>query len=279
MTIRIVTDSTCDLPPEVIQENEITVIPILIHMGEKEYRDGVDLTRAEFYGQMPHLRPAPTTAAPGPQVFREVYERLGAEGATEILSIHISHKLSAIMEVARQAAAETHSVPVTAFDSRQLSLGTGFTVLAAAQAAKQGRSLHAILELLEEQMARTHVFAALDTIEFMRRGGRMNGAIIALGTLLKVKPLLKMYNGEAGAERVRTRSGAIHRLKEMLARHAPYETLAVLHSSAEARAKALLEEVRHLLPAGEIWMQEINPVLGAHIGPGVVGFACISKHN
>lgn len=279
MTIRIVTDSTCDLPNELTKEHGIAVIPILIHVGAQEYRDGIDLSREQFYQQLPHLRPAPTTAAPGHEVFRQTYERLAAEGATEILSIHISHNLSAVVDVARRAAQETTTVPVTVFDSCQLSLGTGFQVQSAAQAAKDGRTLNAILDVLSAQIARTHVFAALDTLEYMRRGGRMNGTITALGDLLQVKPILKMYQGDSSAERVRTRARAVKRLKELLAECAPFERVALVHTDAQARAQALLDDVRGGLPDGDIWMQEINPVLGAHIGPGVLGFACISSQK
>jgi DegV family protein with EDD domain len=279
MTIRIATDSTCDLPPEAIREHGITVIPILIQVGSQEYRDGIDLSRAQFYDRLPGLKPPPTTAAPGIHVFQQAYEQLAAEGATEVLSIHISQKLSATIDVARQAAMETTAIPVTVFDSRQLSLGTGFQVQSAARAASAGRSMSEILAQLEGQIARTHVFAALDTLEYMRRGGRMNGAIAALGSLLQVKPILKMYEGDPTAERVRTRARAMRRLKKLLAAHAPLEQVALLHSGAEARARELLEEVRDLLPPGQIWTHEINPVLGAHIGPGVIGFACVSAQK
>jgi DegV family protein with EDD domain len=276
MTIRIVTDSTCDLPPEVVQEEGIAVIPMLIHVGTQEFRDGIDLSREQFYERLPEFKPPPMTAAPGTEGFRQAYQRLAAEGATEILSIHLSHTLSAVVDVARQAAPESGAAQVTVFDSRQLSLGMGFQVQSAARAARSGRSMSEILAQLEEQIARTRVFAALDTLEYMRRGGRMNGAMAALGSLLQVKPILKMYEGDATAERVRTRAGAMRRLKELLAAHAPLEQVALLHSGAEARALELLEEVRDLLPPGRIWPHEINPVLGAHIGPGAIGFACIS---
>ncbi len=276
MTIRIVTDSTCDLPAEVTREHGIAVIPVLIHVGSREYRDGIDLSRERFYGDLPGLKPTPTTAAPGQLAFQQTYERLAADGATEILSIHISHRLSAVVDIARRAAQETTSAAVTVFDSCQLSLGTGFEVQSAAQAIRDGRTMNQVLEMLHAQIARTHVFAALDTLEYMRRGGRMNGTIAALGDLLQIKPILKMYQGEPTAERVRTRAHALKRLKELLAERAPFERVALVHTDAEARAQALLEEVRGALPGGEIWMQEINPVLGAHIGPGVIGFACIA---
>lgn len=277
MTIRIVSDSTCDLPAEVIRANNITIVPMYINVGAKTFRDGVDLSRQEFYEQLPAYSPHPTTAAPSPGLFRQVYEQLAAEGATEILSIHISIKLSAVVEMAAQGAKETRIIPVTVFDSRQLSMGTGFEVLAAAQAAAAGRSMSEIIAMLEEQISRTRTFAALDTLEFLRRSGRMNFAMAFLGSLLHIKPFLKMYNGSPTAERIRTQGKAMKRLVELLQEAAPLEKVALLHSRAADRAEALIKQVRHLLPAGEIILEEINPVLGAHLGPGVVGFSVISK--
>ncbi|HET6846791.1 MAG TPA: DegV family protein [Anaerolineales bacterium] len=279
MSIRVVTDSTCDLPAEVIREHRIEVIPLIITADSREMRDGVDISRREFYRQLPDFPHSPKTAAPGPDVFRKTYERLATEGADKILSIHISQKLSATIENARQAAADTKVVEVMAFDSRQLSLGTGFEVLEAAKAAEQGRTLPEILDLLDGQIRRTHVCAALDTLEYMRRGGRMNGAITALGNLLQVKPILKMYDGEPSAERVRTRGGALRRLRQLIVAHAPYDRAAILHTGAIQRAREFMQDVEDQMPTGEIWMEEINPVLGAHIGPGVVGFAGISSEE
>jgi DegV family protein with EDD domain len=277
MTIRIVTDSTCDLPPEIVRKHGIGVVPLYIHAGGRDYQDGVDLSRSEFYKRLPSFHPAATTAVPSPEVFRRVYEQMADAGATEVLSIHISVKLSAMAEIAREAAKLTAAIPVTVFDSRQLSLGMGFQVQAAAEAAAAGRTIPEILALLEKQIARTHVFAALDTLDFMRRSGRMHFALATIGTILQIKPLLKMYDGEPTAERVRTRSGAVKRLIELLLESGPYERAAILHSAAADRARELLEEIRNLLPSGEVWMEEINPVIGTHIGPGVIGFACISK--
>jgi DegV family protein with EDD domain len=277
MAIRIVTDSACDLPQEIIRKYGISVIPFYIHAGGRAYRDGVDLTRQEFYRQIETYHPTPTTATPSPEVYRQAYDRLAAEGAAEILSIHLSVSLSSMVEVAREAAKETTSVPVTVFDSRQLSLAMGFEVMTAAEMTAEGRPLSAILAALEEQIVRTHVFAALDTLEFLRRSGRMNFMVSMLGNLLRIKPFLKMYDGNPSVERVRTRRGTMNRLAELLKEFGPFEKAALLHANAAERAKALLEEVRELLPPGEVWMEEINPVLGVHIGPGVVGFCCISR--
>jgi DegV family protein with EDD domain len=134
-----------------------------------------------------------------------------------------------------------------------------------------------ILAALNDQIKRTYVFAALDTLKFLRRSGRMNSVVSSIGELLQIKPFLKMYDGNASAERVRTRNHAMKRLVELLHEYSPFEKVAMLHSDASERAKGLLQEVKDILPDGEIWFEQINPVLGAHIGPGVVGFACVSK--
>jgi DegV family protein with EDD domain len=276
MTINIVTDSTCDLTAHLVKQHNITVIPMFINFGNQEFRDGMDLSRQEFYERLPHFQPSPTTAVPGIDIFRETYEQLADKGATEILSIHISEKFSGIVNVARQAAVMTRDIPISVFDSRQLSLGMGFEVLTAAKAIANGKSLQEILQKLEEQISRTHVFAALDTLEFLRRSGRMNAAISRLGEILQIKPLLKMYNGNPTAERVRTKKKAFQRLKELVNEAAPLEQLAILHSNALERADLFLGEIKHMLHEQVVFIEEITPILGAHLGPGVIGIACIS---
>ncbi len=277
MTVRILTDSTCDLPAGEAAALGITILPMYVHVEGQDYLDGIDMTREEFYRRLPAFREHPSTAVPSPQKFRALYDSLAEEGADEILSIHLSSSLSAVVNVAQSAANETTSARVTVLDSRQLSLGTGFLAAAAAKLAQGGYTVSGMLPILEAQIRRTHVFAALDTLEFLRRSGRMNAVMSVLGELLQIKPLLKMYDGVSSAERVRTGMQAVRRLVELLREQAPFERLALLHSAAPERALALLEEVRPLLPAGETWMEIINPVLGAHIGPGVIGFACVSQ--
>jgi DegV family protein with EDD domain len=279
MSIRIVTDSTCDLPLDVVQKYGIRVVPLYIHTNGDSYLDGVDITREEFYQRLPELDPAPTTAAPGPEMFRKIYEELAQEGATEVLSIHISISLSAVLDVAKLAAEETTSVPVTVMDSRQLSLGTGFLVETAARAAAQGKSMDDILAILEEQISRTHVFAVLDTMEFLRRSGRISGLVAGFGSLLQVKPLLRMYEGDPTSERVRTTNGAFSRLESLLKERGPFERVALVHTHAGEQADLLKKRVEHLLPQGELTSVDITPVIGAHIGPGAVGFACISARS
>jgi DegV family protein with EDD domain len=277
MSIRIVTDSTCDLPARIVAKLGIRVLPLHIHVGNREYLDGVDITRDDFYTKLSVFRDYPTTAVPSHQKFHAIYDALAEEGANEVLSIHISSTLSAIIDVAITAAAETTSVPVTVFDSRQLSLGMGFLVETAAELAIGGNSVKEILAALEEQIKRTYVWAALDTLKFLRRSGRMNSVISLTGELLQIKPILKMYDGVAGAERVRTRAKAIKRLVDRVKAYSPFEKIAFLHSGVLEQAQALRDEVKEFLPDKDIWIEVINPVLGAHLGPGVVGFACVSS--
>jgi DegV family protein with EDD domain len=277
MTVRIVTDSSCDLPDRVVSQYRIYVIPLYINVGNQGYLDGLELTRDDFYKKLPSFPSQPTTAVPSQQKFRAMYDILADEGASEILSIHISSSLSAVVDVARSAAKDTRSVPVTVFDSRQLSLGTGFLVETAARLAQEGHTSVEILASLNDLIKRTHVSAVLDTLHYLRRSGRMNVVLSTIGELLQIKPIMKMYDGKAEAERVRTYKHARKRLVEMLHQLAPFERIAFVHTDARERAQALMDEVRELLPGGEVWLEQITPVLGAHVGPGVVGFACISK--
>jgi DegV family protein with EDD domain len=277
MSVRIVTDSTCDLPQSVIKDLGICVIPLYIRVGDRDYLDGIDMTRDEFYRNLPLFKDHPTTAAPSPQKFKAIYDSMAEEGASEVLSIHISTTLSATYSIAVTASEETTSVPVTVYDSRQLSLGTGFQVQKAAEMARDGKNVQEIIVELDKQVARIHVWALLDTLKYLRRSGRMNPVISTIGEILQIKPILKMFNGVSAAEKVRTRKKGLARLMEMLKDLSPFERIAFLHSDAIDEAKTLQAAVRKLLPDNEIWLEIINPVLGAHIGTGVVGFACITK--
>lgn len=277
MSIKIVTDSTCDLPEKVVAEYGITVIPLYINAGEQSYLDGIELSRQEFYERLPSFYPPPTTAAPSPKMLQHIYEQLGDKGATEILSIHISISLSAVLNVARMAAQNVRNVSVSVLDSRQLSMGTGFLALAAAKAAAAGQSMREIVDHIKQLISRTHVFAALDTLEFLRRSGRMNRAMAGLGSLLHIKPLLKMYNGEPTSEKVRTSERAVKRLIELLESVGPVEQLALVHTNAPEKAAELWNKVRHLLPNIQAPLfTAVTPVIGSHIGPGAVGFACVA---
>ncbi len=275
MTIKIVTDSTCDLPKALIDEYDITVVPLYVNFGTQSYLDGVELSRRDFYARLQTFDAAPTTSTPSPGAFHKAYARLAEEGATEILSIHISISLSATINVARLVAQEETPVPVTPFDSRQLSMGMGFMVLRAAQMAADGHTMPEILDALEEQTVRTHTFAALDTLEFLRRSGRMGWAASKLGTLLRIKPLLYMNDGAPTAHRVRTGARAVERLVDWMTELLPLEKVAVLHGGVPDRVEALRQRVQDILPPANLSGLLINPVLGSHIGPGTLGFACV----
>lgn len=278
MTIGIVTDSTCDLPPNTIEALGITVIPLFINIGDKGYLDGVNITRTEFYTNLPDYSSHPTTGTPGTDSFLQAFKALVARGCTEILSIHISESLSATVDVARTAAKEFKEALVTVRDGGQLSMGTGFQVEAAARMAAAGRSMTEILKALEDLMSRTFVAARLDTLEFLRRSGRMNRFMAGLGSLLQIKPILTMKNGHPASERVRTAERAEARLVQMLESFLPIERFALLHTNAAREADAFLKRVAHLLPAGQFDSMDITPVIGAHIGPGAVGYAIVSKN-
>jgi DegV family protein with EDD domain len=177
---------------------------------------------------------------------------------------------------ARLAAEEWDKLPVTVFDSGNLTLGTGLEVLAAAKAAAEGDTMDEILALLEDQSARTYCFAALDTVEFLRRSGRLTRFQSSLASVLRIKPLLKMNHGEFDMERVRTRKAALARVIELLSGLGPLEELALVHTHAPEKAEALGREARHLAPkAGVSLSAEVTPVIGTHIGPGAVGFVAV----
>jgi DegV family protein with EDD domain len=278
MTIKIVTDSTCDLPADVIRDLGITVVPLFINLFDKGYLDGVEITRQDFYTNLPDYKVHPTTGIPGLNSFLQAYEALSSKGASEIISIHISESLSGTVGVARTAAREFDQIPLTVRDSGQLSLGTGFQAETAARMANEGKSRDEILAVLDDIMPRTFVTAGLQTLDYLRRSGRMNAFVAGLGSLLQVKPILTMKNGQPGSERVRTSSKAEARLIEMLQELQPIERFALLHTNAPKEADAFYSKITGLIPEGEVYSMDITPVIGAHIGPGAVGYATISKN-
>jgi DegV family protein with EDD domain len=252
------------------------VIPLYINFGAQSYLDGIELSRQQFYEMLPDYESPPTTAVPGTEVFARTYDQLASEGATEILSIHVSSTVSATYDVARTVAQETGAIPVTAFDGRQITIGTGFLVIAAAKAAAEGRSVTEIVPMLEEMVSRIHSFAALDTVEFLRRSGRVTALQYGLSTLLNIKPLIMMHRGEMGGERIRTRKGCIQRMIDLVTDLGPLAQLAVVHTNAPEAAEALHRQAKHLFPKGEqSYTVEVTPVIGTHVGPGAVGLVAV----
>lgn len=280
--VAIVTDSTAYLPPELVKGHRIEVVPLHLIWGEKTYLDGVDITPNEFYERLATAKELPTTSQPSPAAFKEVYERLQGEGY-DILSIHISSKLSGTMDSALQAKAMLPDTRIEIVDSLTTSMGMGFAVLEAARAATRGTSLEECKAIALRGLANVSVFFLVSTLEFLHRGGRIGGAAAFLGTALNLKPILQLRDGRIEAiEKVRTMSKATDRLLEIFAEQARGKRpirLAILHSHAQEEAERLLERARQKVSVDDISeavIVPVSPVIGTHTGPGCVGIAFMS---
>jgi len=279
MKLGIVTDSTCDLPNYLIEQHELEVVPSILILDGKEYADGIGISRADFYERLPSLQTNPTTAAPSIGDFATHYESLLTRGCDHILSIHAAGALTTIINSARQAS---HDFPdkITIVDSLSLSLGLGFQVLAAAEAAEDG--LDTALNAIESTRKRLHVSAALDTMDNLKRSGRVPAAVTFFGGMLHIKPLIELTNGEIKAiGAVRTTKQANERMLKFLLEGGPLERLAIMHTGAEPRAKeflnALMQKASQSVPR-DILMVNVTTVIGTHVGPNGLGFAAITKH-
>lgn len=278
MKLGIVTDSTCDLPADLIQRFGIEVIPTILVIEGKQYADGAGISRNDFYARLPAMKIFPTTAAPSIGEFATRYLRLLEAGCDHILSIHAASQLTAICSTATQAAQDFPN-RVTVVDSRSLSLGIGFQVLAAAEAAESGADLESALASIAGTRRRLNVFAALDTMEFLRRSGRVPAAVTIVGGMLSIKPIIELVNGQVKImAAVRTTSQANERMAGFLKPNLPLERLAIMHTGAEERARAflhqLMNEVSMQLPR-EIILVNATAVIGAHLGPNGLGFASV----
>lgn len=277
MTIKIVTDSACDVPTEMAKAHGIRIVPIFLNIGDDSYRDGVDLSRQTFYERWPTLAAHPTTAAPSAGMFANAYRQLVAEGATQIVSLHVAASLSATLQAAQLGAKEV-SVPVTHIDTNQISVAAGQLVLFAARAAQNGRSLNEIIELVEQAKPQARIFGMIDTLDALRRSGRVNWAQFGFGTLLKIKPIMMIAQGEINViGRVRTRGRAIEHLQTVVQSLAPFADIALIHVHALAAAQELQAESQALFGAENLPIIEIGPAVGVHLGIGSIGFACIAK--
>lgn len=278
MKLGIVTDSTSDLPDYLIEQYGIEVIPTILILEGREYADGQGISRDDFYKRLPSLQTPPTTAAPSIGDFSARYDSLLTRGCDHVLSIHPAHQLTTIINSARQAA---HDFPdkITIIDSGSLSLGLGFQAIAAAEAAEDG--LDAALHAAKSARERLKVYAALDTMENLKRSGRVPGAVAALGGLLSIKPLIELLDGEVkpiGA--VRTTKQGNERILNLLQQAGALERLAILHTGAEQRAKellnALMQKASQSAPR-DILMVNVTTVIGTHVGPNGLGFAAVGK--
>ncbi|MGC8873365.1 MAG: DegV family protein [Chloroflexia bacterium] len=270
--VRVVTDSTADLPREWIDRWGIQVVPLRFRLGEETFRDGLDLAPQVFYAQL--ARAFPTTSQPSVGLLKRVYEQAAAGGG-EIVSIHLSSKLSGTCQAA-QLAADQVDCRVVVFDSGQISMAVGWFVLAAAQAAREGRSLEEIVSLLEKMKSRVHIIGLIESLEHLRRGGRIGRVEALLGGLLGIRALFTLERGEAVLlERVRTRLAGLRRLVERVAALEPLERAAVVHADAADAAQWVARALAPLLPGPPIPIVAVGQVVASHVGPGAVGVACV----
>ncbi len=278
MKIGIVTDSTSDIPAHLAEQHEIVVIPSVLVIEGREYLDGAGISREEFYTRLPSMKTPPTTAAASIGDFENAYEALLSRGCEHIISIHAAVQLTTNVNIARQTARDFPN-KVTCIDSGSLTLGIGFQVLSAAENSDMG--LKAALDAVESTRRRLRVIAALDTMEYLRRSGRVPKTVAALGGLLSIKPMIELAEGDVkpiGA--VRTTRQADERVFDLLLQEGEMERLAVLHTNAEARAKKLLDAIMERAPKSmprEIIMGNVTAVIGTHLGPNGVGFVAIRK--
>jgi len=274
VSIRIVTDSSCDLPEAVAAEHGVRVVPLSIRFGDEEFIDREELSTAEFWARCSRQDTLPETAAPAPGQFEQTYRELIAEGATGLVVITLSGALSATLQSAQLAARSVaDDIPVHVVDSRSVSLGVGTIVLACARLAAEGGTLDEVEALAIDRAARTRVFGALDTLENLKKGGRIGNAKAFLATALAIKPIIEVVDGEVEeGGKQRTRSKA---LKFLVDKVTEYEgrisDLAVLHADC-SDVDQFVEMLRPHYD-GEIVVGEIGPVIGTHAGRGTIGVA------
>jgi DegV family protein with EDD domain len=275
--IKIVTDTTCDLPISLVEEFDILVIPCYVNMNGKSYLDGIELSRESFFKSLPTAKPLPTTSAPGMDAFIKAYQKLADAGADGIISIHISETLSNINNVAKIAADAFDAVPVRVIDSGQLSMGLGVLALVGAKLAKEGASLDMVEAEILRKKPLTNAFAKLETLEYLRRGGRLSFAMQGIGNLLEIKPITKMRDGISGVEMKRTRKKAHQRFLEIARELGPAEIVGIIHADAYQNALQVRDELKDIWPGIEPIISFVTPAIGAHVGPGTICIVSIQK--
>jgi DegV family protein with EDD domain len=274
--VKVVTDSTADIPAQLVKELGISVIPTYVMFGSETFRDGVDLPRQQFYKKLLATRVIPTTAAPPPAVYEEVYRRL-AEETDEIVSIHLLSRYSGLYNSAVLAARNISRARIEVIDSGQVTMGYGWMVVAAAEAARRGEPLERIRDLVEGMKPRSRVLAILDTFEFLYRGGRVDWVRSVLGTVLRIKPMIEVHLGEVQlVERTRTLERSLGRLLERVRTLEPLERAIVLHANAAGVAETLADRLQTLLPAWDRLVDQAGVTIASHAGPGAVGIACVT---
>jgi DegV family protein with EDD domain len=272
--VRIVTDSACDLPQEIVDRHGIVIVPLTIRFGDEELVDRIDLSASDFYKRMASSPELPQTAAPSPGAFEEAFTRLAGEGADAVVCINLSSKLSATMASAQNAASALEGkVDVRVLDSTSITAGLGTQVVLAAEAAAGGASADEVVALVEDLVRRTHVIGALDTLENLKKGGRIGNAQALLGTMLSIKPLVDLSSGEVEeAGKQRTRRKAMIWLRDTLASKGPVERLCIAHGDAPdlEEFKAVMAEKIDISGAMETF---IGATIGTHGGPRILGLS------
>jgi DegV family protein with EDD domain len=273
--VAIVTDSASDLPPETAAANGIDVVPLVVTFGDKTFKAGVDLSTEEFWRRMTAPEaPFPTTAASAPGDFKAAYDRCFAEGADAIVSIHVAGTLSGTIKSAEIARGLVRAGEVHIVDSGSASMGEGLLALLAAELAKRATDATEIVRVVEDRKADLDLYVALDTLDYLRKGGRISGAQAAIGTLLSVKPIITIRDGLVHtADKPRTRGKARERVLELLTAR-PIERLAVLYTppaNGEAFRREVLERLAGKVNPTDVSVQVVGPSVGPHLGPGCVG--------
>jgi len=274
MAVKIVTDSSADLPAELAQELGITVVPLYLRFGEEVYRDRIDISEDEFYERLTHDPVHPNTTQPSPQDFADVYQKLSSD-ADGIVSIHITGKLSGTCNSALMAKDMLETgCPIEVVDSETLTMGVGLIVIAAATAAKAGGSLEKVVGAAKQAIPETNLLFLLDTLEYLKKGGRIGKAKALLGSILSVKPVLTIKDGElVPAGQVRTRAKGMDKLFEFVKNVGDIQDLAVVYNTTPDEAQALAERIGSVFDREKIRMAKLGAGLGVHGGPGAMAVA------
>lgn len=274
-SVGVVIDSTADVPSTRLEELGIGMVPLVVNWDGQTYRDKVDLSTAEFYRRLRTSKSLPKTGAPSLAAFESMFrEQLKQHDA--VVSINLAARLSATYDVARRAAETVDPQRITVIDSGSVSIGIGWLAELAVRLSREGLGLAEIAERVDETRSRVRILALLDTLQFLQRGGRIGRAAALAGTLLSVKPILSVRDGEvAPIERVRTMNGALRRLVELVVAEGPLERLGVIDGDAAANAGVVEQQLRQRFPELTLDRGELGPVVGVHGGPGVVGLGLL----
>jgi len=281
MAIKVVTDSTSDLPADVAESLGIEVVPLNIHFGSDVYKDRVNLMPDAFYDKLINGDVLPTTSQPSVGEFIDVYERLGSD-ADGIVSVHISEKLSGTMNSARLASQQANAdCPIEVVDTFQVSMGVGICAMEAAEVANSGGNMNQVILAARNAVTRSQCFFMLETLEFLQKGGRIGKAQALIGNLLKIRPMLMLQEGEVHPlGRERTRRKGISKLVDTVEELAPISGLAVMYSTEPDEAQTLAQNVSKFMIEGrEPMMLQIGPVIGTYAGPDTLGIALISAKS